>query len=143
MKTKLLLLCTTGLLALTACDHLSRDGNAARFYQPYTGGQDKWPVGQGSFVTTYSGMTIYHGLPPVPYTVLGRMDRADIPLFRVVAYAKHHGANAIFLSEQSVEQVQTDHGVMLFGNGFGVQTPSSTRVTHRTEGTAFLIQTNQ
>ena len=130
-------------LILTGCDHLAPAGNATKFYQPFTGTQTDWPVSSsGSFVTAYKGVTIYHGLPPVPYTVMGRFDRPNIPLFRLVKCAKYYHADAIFMSEQAITEFQTQHGVTLGNNHIAITTPSTTRSVSATEATAYLIKTN-
>ena len=133
----LLFIVSMGLL--TGCDHLAADGNATKFYQPFVGKQN-WPISSnGSFVTTYDKFPIYHGPPAVPYKVLGRFDRPNIPLFRVVACARYHQANAIMMVEHDVLQTTTDNGVTIFKNGFAWETPSHTKSEIRTQGTAYCI----
>ena len=125
------------------CDHLAPAGNAAKFYQPFVGIQTNWPVSSsGSFITVYKGMTIYHGLPPVPYTIMGRFDRPNIPLFRVVKCAKYYHADAVLMSEQTITELQTEHGVTFGNNRIAFTTPSTTRAVTDTEATAYLIKTN-
>ena len=141
MKLFHLIIYLSGLIIITGCDHLARDGNLSRYYQPYTGVQTNWPISStgGGFVTTFKEFTIYHGLPPVPYTVVGRFDRPNIPLFRVAKCARYHHANAIFMSEEDVIQYHTDNG-MTFGNGrIAITTPSTTKAEKRTQATAYLI----
>ena len=145
MKNKkvLLLLCLSGLF-LTGCDHFAADGNLTRYYQPYTGMQKDWPTSPGSFVTTENGMTIYHSYPPLPYAIIGRFDRPDIPLFRVISMARYQHANAILLTEETVTDFRTDNGIT-FGNArVAITTPSTTRSVSRVSATAYLINiTNQ
>lgn len=142
MKFAFPFVCLFGLLMSAGCDHLAPAGNLGRYYQPYTGPQTNWPVSSngGAFVTTFKGMPIYHGLPPMPYSIIGRMDRPNIPLFRLVACARYHKANAIFMSEQEVMEYHTDNGVTFGNNHVAFTTPSHTRAESRTEGTAYLIQ---
>ena len=129
----------SGLL-LAGCDHLASDGNATKFYQPYSSTRTNWPTApEGGFVTSYDKFPIYHGYPPVPYHVLGRFDRPNIPLFRVVACARYHQANAIMLMEQDVMQYTTDNGIAFGNSHVAFQTPSHTKAEMRTQGTAYCI----
>jgi len=143
MKLLSVLFCASGLsvgMFLTACDHLATDGNATKFYQPYSGTRTNWPTSpEGGFVTFYDKFPIYHGPPPSPYRVLGRFDRPNIPLFRAVACARYHQANAIMMVEQDVLQSTTDNGVIISSGQFAFQTPSTTKIEVRTQGTAYCI----
>ncbi|HEY5345936.1 MAG TPA: hypothetical protein VIK62_06290 [Verrucomicrobiae bacterium] len=143
MKNKItyLFFCVS-LLLLTGCDHFAADGNLSRYYQPYTGAQKDWPTSAGSFVTVEKGMTIYHSYPPVSYTILGRFDRPNIPMFRVIRMAHYQHANAIWLSEENVTDYETDNGVT-FGNAHvAFTTPSTTHAVNRVSATAYLININ-
>ena len=130
-------------ILITGClpDRLSPTGNAAKFYQPYNGEQGNWPINsQGSFTSTYGGMTIYHGPPNVPYTVLGRFDRSNIPIFRLVKCARHYRADAIFMSEQIITAYETQHGVTFGNQNVAITTPSTIKPVSATERTAYLIK---
>jgi hypothetical protein len=144
MKPVYLILVASVFLVGCIRDRLSSDGNLGRYYQPYSGTQTNWPTSpQGGFITTYKEFTIYHGYPPVPYTVLGRFDRPNIPLFRVAKSARYHHANAIMMSEQPITEIETQHGVVFGNQNFIASTPSTTRESTRTEATAYLIRVNQ
>ena len=133
MKNLLLLIC----LISAGCETAPLE----QFYEPYHGSQQNWPVAPGGFTTQVRGMTVYHGLPDVPYSVIGRLSRANIPLGRLVDAAQYYGANAVLLSEQQINGLQTDPGVTLFGNGFAIQTPGNTKTVTRTITYAYLIHT--
>jgi hypothetical protein len=112
------------------------------FYQSYQGPQTNWPTGPAGFVSTAKGIPFYHGLPPVPYAIIGRYDRANLPVRRLASSAKYHHANAIFLTEKDVLAMETAPGVMLFGRGVAFQTPTSTYETTHHFAYAYLITTN-
>lgn len=138
----LLTACAFGLLGLatTSCDHMASDGNATKFYMPYAGTQTNWPTANGSFVTQYDGMTIYHGLPPKPYIILGRFDRSDIPNFRLVKCARTQQATAIFIAEHNVTEAQYDSGVTLYGRNVSYTTPGHVHTVEKLQGIPYLIQ---
>ena len=112
----------------------------ARFYQPYSGEQQKWPVAPGTFSTTRDEIIFYHGLPDKPYTVIGRYDRANLPPTKLAASAKANGANAVCLMEQEINAMQTDPGMVLFGRGVAVPLPGSGHAVSSTIAHAYLIR---
>jgi hypothetical protein len=136
MKTSALLLSLILLVGCVTNDPL------ARFYQPYTGAQQSWPVAPGGFTTEVEGMIFYHGTPDVPYTIIGRLVQPNLRPATIAVSARFHGANAVMLAEQQINGLKTDPGVMLFGNGFAVQTEGQTKAVSRTLSQAYLIKTN-
>jgi hypothetical protein len=111
----------------------------ARFYQPYSGEQQKWPVASGTFSNTRDEIIFYHGLPDKPYTVIGRYDRANLPPAKLAASAKANGANAVCLAEQEINTMQTDPGMVLFGSGVAVPLPGNSHAVSSTIAHAYLI----
>ncbi len=76
------------------------------------------------------------------YTIMGRFDRPNIPLFRIVKCAHHFNADAIMLSEEPVIEQKIQPGVV-FGNGNVVASTSWTSRSHKVlDATAYLIKTN-
>ena len=138
MKNKFFLFVSlTALLLAIGC---ATKDPLARFYQPYQGINTNCPVGPGSYVTEKDGITIYHGLPPTPYTILGRFDRPNLPAYKLARSAKFHQADAVFLSEYDVTGLRTDHGMLLWGNGIAAQTPTTTIPVSKTITHAYLIK---
>jgi hypothetical protein len=138
MKGKLIpTLGLTAALLVTGC---ATKDPLARFYQPYQGISTNYPVGPGSYVTEKDGITIYHSLPPAPYTILGRFDRPNLPANKLARSAKFHQADAVFLSEYDVTGLRTDHGMLLWGNGIAAQTPTTTIPVSKTIAHAYLIK---
>ena len=131
-------------MLLTGClpDRLSPTGNAAKFYQPYEGMQTNWPTADSVYVTRKSGFTIYHGYPPYSYTVLGRFDRPNIPLFRVIKCARHFNADAIILSEEPFIEQRLQPGLIIGNPNLVGSTPWTSRSVKRLDATAYLIQSN-
>jgi len=125
------------LLIFTGC--ASNPDPLARFYQAYRGSNTNCPVGSSCYITEKNGITIYHGLPTVPYTIIGRFDRPNLPAYKLARSARFHHANAVFLSEYDVAGMRTENRVLLWGNGIAVQTPSTTIPVTRTIAHAYLI----
>ena len=114
----------------------------AHFYQPYQGKQQNWPTSEGGFVSTFKGVTIYHGVPPMPYTIIGRYSHPNLRPDELAGAARFHHADAVLLSEQEITAFQTDNGVT-FGNGrVAFTTPSTTTSVTKTKAIAYLISTN-
>jgi hypothetical protein len=131
----LILVCAFGLIGAgcTTTDPL------ARFYQPYQGAQQNWPVEPGCFITQTDGLMFFHGLPAVPYVIIGRFDRANLPPSKLAASARVHGANAVCLVEQQITGMQTDPGMILFGKGVAAQLPGNSHAVSSTIASAYLL----
>lgn len=136
MKTPLLLLvCAFGLFGTGCVDHLARYYQAATI--PIPG-----PVAtNGTFVTYSEGMTIYHGLPPVPYYILGRFDR-PIKIDRLPGAARYYGADFIFIDEHNTDVIVNDPGLMFFNQNVAISAPGNSHVESRLSGCAYLATTN-
>ena len=135
MKTTLILITIITLLGTGCADHLTR------YYQP-TVKPLPGPVATGStFVTYADGMPIYHGLPPMPYYILGRFDRF-IKLDRLPAAARFYGADFIFIEERAVDYTVSQPGVLLYNQHLAVQTPGRSRTETQLTGLAYLATTN-
>jgi hypothetical protein len=117
---------------------------AARFYQSYAGAQTNLPTTNYVFSRQCEGITIYAGLPPMPYTIIGSIAGIKLrdPLFALSA--KFHGADAVAMvvDKQVVVGTQTDNGMMLFGRGVIFQTPTSTKQKTVIYREGLLIKTN-
>lgn len=137
---KLATLAFLTLLTCTSCDTLHSDGNATKFYLPFAGTQQNWPTAPAGFTTSCDGMTIYHGLPPRPYILLGKFDRADISPARLVKCARYYHADAIFLDEHTFNEQRVDRGITFGNERFSATTPTTSRVVQRTEGIPYLIR---
>lgn len=138
LKTLHFMVILVGTFLSAGClpDRLAPDGNAGKFYQPYVGTQTNWPTAPAAFVTTQGRLPIYHGLPPKPYTLLGRFDRPNIPLFRVAKVAHREHADAILLSEQDLIEIVHSASVTLGP----VTLPATTSKRHAALDTAYLIK---
>jgi hypothetical protein len=95
-------LCFIALLALLLC------GCANVEYTAYSGAQQNWPVGRGSFVQQKFDLPVYLGPPDRPYRLLGYMEVESAPLAvwetgksesikPAVKEAIKHGADAVIL----------------------------------------------
>jgi hypothetical protein len=114
----------------------------ARFYQSYSGEQKAWPTDSSGFVSQTDGINFYHGLPPRSYQVIGRFDRPNLPSRKLAISARIHGANAVCLEEHDITGIKQENGVLLWGNGIAVKSPTTTMPEVKTVAHAFLIKLN-
>ena len=80
----------------------------------YEGKQERWPTAEGALVARDYAPPIYQGLPPKPYTILGRIVNTELNIVghgisqglwtdqhrrgRVCVQARLHGADAVLLT---------------------------------------------
>jgi hypothetical protein len=69
-------------------------------------------------------------------------DRPNLPLHKLVVSARVHGADAICLEEHDITGIKEDHGILLWGNGIAVSTPSTAMPEVKTVAHAYLIKLN-
>ncbi|MGA9778787.1 MAG: hypothetical protein ACLPRE_11805 [Limisphaerales bacterium] len=86
-------------------------GCATSNYVAYVGQQQAWPTAPGAFANAYDGVTIYHGFPPKPYDVLGRLVIENATDHSLAWAGKAHGADAIIVMDTR----SVDGGSMTFG----------------------------
>jgi hypothetical protein len=93
MKFPRLILPLLSVVLLTGCTHST--------YTPYVGAQQDWRTAPGGFAETIEGMPVYHGLPPVPYDIVGAVEldgyELSHPLRKAVEEARAHGGNAVIV----------------------------------------------
>jgi hypothetical protein len=136
MKKAITLLCLS-LLFVTGC---ATTDPLERFYQAYNGDQQEWPTSPGTFVSDVDGIRFYHGAPQHSYRIIGRISRPNINPHKLAQCAIFHRANAVCLMEREFIGTKTDNGVLLFGKGWAVNTPQTTRPEMETITHAYLIQ---
>lgn len=84
-------------LVVTFTAALLMTGCATLDYMPYEGAQQEWATKPGSFVRRVDGITIYHGLPPAPYNVLGRIVTVDGNDHMLARCAQSNHADAVVI----------------------------------------------
>jgi hypothetical protein len=97
-------------------------------FEPYSGPQT-WPASAGGFAKVIDGVEIYHGVPPRPYTIVGRVITQDIKEKDLVRCAQAHSANGIIIANQDTVNLGTkiDSGLTMYGNGWSYTTPATVR----------------
>jgi hypothetical protein len=80
-------------------------GCAFPTWSPYSGVQKDWPTSDGAFTSPGTAIPVFDGLPPKPYTVLGRLDiwtaNALVNLRqRAASAAKSQGADAVLIDRE-------------------------------------------
>jgi len=106
----------------------------ARYYEPYQGAQSAWETAPAGYVTKVSNITIYHGLPPRPYVILGRFSRPNLAPAKLAKAANYYHAEAVFLSESAV---LSPNQVQLTPGNWGE--PATGKPIRKTYGYAYLI----
>jgi hypothetical protein len=97
-----MLICAVKILLPCLCLFAFLCGCATTNYLPYTGEQQDWPISPGTFTSTYDGVTIYHGLPPKPYDVLGKVVVEDSSDRSLCWQAKSHSADAVIIVDSKI-----------------------------------------
>ena len=68
----------------------------------YRGQQEDWPVSPGTLAKTYNGITIFHGLPDVPYEIIGQITCKDAGDNQLCWFAKAHQADAVIITARNL-----------------------------------------
>lgn len=75
-------------------------------FLPYQGAQQDWPTAPGAFAETFDGVSVYRGLPPKPYDVVGQLElerrtwMAPSVRKKAAAVAREHGADAVIVLDE-------------------------------------------
>lgn len=96
MKLSPILLLVVAALLLSGC--------ATTTFSTYTGAQQDWPTSDHAYTRDVRGITVYRGLPPRPYTVLGYFTIYTLSAHldnQLAYFARLHGADAVILEQRS------------------------------------------
>ncbi len=93
-------------------------------YLPYEGVQQNWAIAPGAIVDRRFEIPVYHGSPPQPYIVIGKItvsggrgrDAAVDATEDAIAEAKDRGADAVMLIERGTDVVGST--IAPIGSGF-------------------------
>jgi hypothetical protein len=118
-------------------------------FLPYTGAQSDWPTAAGALAEERDGMPVYHGLPPKPYDILGRLELerlnrlAPNTLTKAVSEARKRGGDAVMVVEEGSRFLAYQHRATASQYGRTTTAYGSSNPQYSETATVFLIRFRQ